>query len=66
MKTYVVLEMTINYDQVEIDNIYFVGQSKKQCMEMIAKKDKGENFFWWELYECEGDKITKIDANIER
>lgn len=66
MKTYVVLEMTINYDQVEIDNIHFVGQSKEECMKIVAKKEKDDPLFWWELYECEGDKITKIDANIER
>ena len=67
MKTYVVLKLEELADQYETDadrQILFVSQNEDECLEVILENEKKEpDCFLWELYECEGSKITKIDTN---
>ena len=67
MKTYVVLKLEELADQYETDadrQILFVSQNEDECLEVILENEKKEpDCFLWELYKCEGSKITKIDTN---
>ena len=67
MKIYVVLKLEELADQYETDadrQILFVSQNEDECLKVILENEKKEpDCFLWELYECEGSKITKIDTN---
>ena len=67
MKTYVILKLEELADQYETDadrQILFVSQNEDECLKVILEnEEKKQGCFLWELYECEGSKITKIDTN---
>ena len=56
MKTYVVMRY---YGSGSV--IWFVGTTKQECLDTIQKDAAiDEDFFSWELYECEGHKKTLL------
>ena len=67
MKTYVVLKLEELADQYETDadrQISFVSQNEDECLKVILENEEKEpGCFLWELYECEGSKITKINTH---
>ena len=67
MKVYVVLKLEELADQYETDadrQILFASQNEDECLKVILEnEEKKPDCFLWELYECEGSKITKINTN---
>ena len=67
MKTYVVLKLEELADQYETDadrRILCASQNEDECLKVILEnEEKKPDCFLWELYECEGSKITKINTN---